>query len=109
MIKKTLKNMEKQEHVCKFEKLPLRITPIVFDLGTQGLYEDIQYLKMRRKGLKKTKVVLQCRTCKKYAFECPYCHSMVESMEYPSRITCPQCKKEFQVRWKAVPFEDKNS
>ena len=99
--------MERQEHICKFEKLSLRITPILFDLGTQSIYEDIQYLRMRCRKQKKTKVVLQCRTCKKYAFECPYCKSMVESMDYPIRITCPQCKKEFQVRWKVVPFEDK--
>ena len=97
--------MEKQKHICKFEKLPLRITLILFGAGTQDLYETIQYLKMRRRKQKKTKVVLQCRTCKKYAFECPYCHSMVESMEYPIRIICSNCHKEFQLRWKDVLWE----
>lgn len=97
--------MENNKHICKFEKLRLEITPRLFDAGTQSLYYAFQYFQMKKRKQLKTKKVLQCRTCNKYAFECPYCHNMVESKKYPTRITCSSCNKEFQIRWKVVPWD----
>lgn len=86
-------------HECKFELLPIDWTPSFFDSRIVFTERFITRLELLFKGQKKAKPVKQCRVCGKYLIECPYCKEAIESVDYPVKMNCPHCGKEFQVRW----------
>lgn len=91
--------MNSQKHTCKFERIPLDLTPTLISPEIRMVERHITALELLFKGQKKSKNVKQCKVCGKYSIECPYCKNKIVSIDYPLKMVCPNCKKEFQVRW----------
>ena len=89
----------KSHHICEFKRIPLDLTPSFFSSNVIMTERFFKSIILMIKGQKKAKPAKRCRTCGKYAIECPYCKQKIESYEYPLKMTCPHCNKEFQVRW----------
>lgn len=85
--------------MCNFKRIPLDLTPTLISPEIRMVERFITGLELFFKGQKKSMHVKQCRTCGKYSIECPYCKNVIESFEYPLKMNCPNCGKEFQVRW----------
>lgn len=52
------------------------------------------------KGKKKAKRIRQCRKCRRYSVECPYCHTNIETVSLPLEMTCVNCNKTFYIKQK---------
>ena len=86
------------KHICEFKS--------VYDLGisiwSPGIIyaeRGIKAFELLLKGQKKAKRAKKCRICGKYAIECPYCKKRIETFDYPLKMVCSHCNREFQVRW----------
>lgn len=91
--------MHKTNHICKFEKEKRTLRPTLSSPELISIVIFFQYLFMLCKRQKKVDVVLQCERCRKYAFECPYCHTWIETLKNPIKMPCPNCGKIFVIRW----------
>ena len=90
--------MNESRHRCDYRKVPLLEISLIGSeiVAAERLCKAIGLL---LKGQRKAKRARKCRICGRYAIECPYCHQHIESSDYPLKMTCPHCEKEFQVRW----------
>ena len=91
--------MDVNKHMCKFERIPIDMSPSFFSSDIIVGEHIITALELLFKGQKKSNHVRRCRTCGKYAIECPYCKIITESFDYPLKMICRHCGKVFQVRW----------
>lgn len=88
----------KKKHICVFK--PVYDMGISFwDPGVIYAERGIKALELFLKGQRKAKRAKRCKLCGKYAIVCPYCKKTIESFDYPLKMECPYCSKEFQVRW----------
>lgn len=88
----------KNKHICEFK--PVYNLEITFlDPGIYSFERGITAIELFFKGQKKAKRAKRCKICGKYAIECPYCKKKIETFDYPLKMVCPHCNKEFQVRW----------
>ena len=89
----------KSKHICEFRRLQIDLSPSFFSSNVIMAERFVTSIELLIKGQKKAKAAKRCRTCGKYAIECPYCKKTIESFDYPLKMECPHCNKEFQVRW----------
>lgn len=87
-----------KNHICRFEKIPLKIRISLWDTNVYAIEEMMLRISLFFKGQKKAKKIRRCRTCGKYAIECPYCHSIVETDILPLETICTSCNKKIRVR-----------